>query len=152
MNGVTIENLNDSSRDLIFNYGIVAPAYAKTAGGLLLVRPRVLGEKAETVIDLKERAYDYETEGPSLQVDDIEIALPAGVALDELPGRGQSQRRRLHATAAKRNSRSVLHYRREYRVESSASRCAELAELNRVFSAIMADERSSAVLKNSSTG
>lgn len=41
----------------------------------------------------------------------------------------------------------MLHYRREYRVERFSVPRAELAEVNRVFTAIMADERSSAVLK-----
>jgi hypothetical protein len=148
MKAVTIENLNDSSRDLIFNYGIVAPAYAKTAGGgLLLVRPRVLGEKAETVIDLKERAYDYETEGPSLQVDDVEIALPAGVAVDELPAAVKVNAAGFRYGSETKVEKNVLHYRREYRVERFSVPRAELAEVNRVFTAIMADERSSAVLK-----
>lgn len=147
MKGITIENLNDSSRDLIFNYGIVAPAYAKTAGGLLLVRPRVLGEKAETVIDLKERVYDYETEGPSLQVDDVEIALPAGVIVDELPAVVKVNAAGFRYGSETKVEKNVLHYRREYRVERFSVPRAELAEVNRVFTAIMADERSSAVLK-----
>ncbi|HEX3577836.1 MAG TPA: DUF3857 and transglutaminase domain-containing protein [Thermoanaerobaculia bacterium] len=147
MKGVTIENLNDSSRDLIFNYGIVAPAYAKTAGGLLLVRPRVLGEKAETVIDLKERAYDYETDGPSLQVDDVEIALPTGVVVDELPAAVQVNAAGFRYGSETKVEKNVLHYRREYRVDRFSVPRAELAEVNRVFTAIMADERSSAVLK-----
>ncbi|HEV7425872.1 MAG TPA: DUF3857 and transglutaminase domain-containing protein [Thermoanaerobaculia bacterium] len=148
MKGVTIENLNDSSRDLIFNYGIVAPAYAKSAGGLLLVRPRVLGEKAETVIDLKERAYDYETEGPSLQVDDVEIALPDGVTVDELPAAVKVNASGFRYGSETKVEKNVLHYRREYRVERFSVPRAELAEVNRVFTAIMADERSSAVLKH----
>jgi hypothetical protein len=147
MKSVTIENLNDSSRDLIFNYGIVAPSYAKSAGGLLLVRPRVLGEKAETVIDLKERAYDYETEGPSLQVDDVEIALPAGVTVDELPAAVKVNAAGFRYGSETKVEKNVLHYRREYRVERFSVPRAELAEVNRVFTAIMADERSSAVLK-----
>jgi len=147
MKGVTIENLNDSSRDLIFNYGIVASAYAKSAGGLLLVRPRVLGEKAETIIDLKERAYDYETEGPSLQVDDVEIALPAGVVVDELPAAVKLNAAGFRYGSETKVEKNVLHYRREYRVERFSVPRAELAEVNRIFTAIMADERSSAVLK-----
>jgi predicted transglutaminase-like cysteine proteinase len=147
MKSVTIENLNDSSRDLIFNYAIVAPSYAKTAGGLLLVRPRVLGEKAETVIDLKERAYDYETEGPSLQVDDVEIALPDNVAVDELPAAVKVNAAGFRYGSETKVEKNVLHYRREYRVERFSVPRAELAEVNRVFTAIMADERSSAVLK-----
>jgi len=115
--------------------------------GLLLVRPRVLGEKAETVIDLKERAYDYETDGPSLQVDDVEITLPAGVAVDELPAAVKVNAAGFRYGSETNVEKNVLHYRREYRVERFSVPRAELAEVNRVFTAIMADERSSAVLK-----
>jgi hypothetical protein len=144
---LTIENLNDSSRDLIFKYAIVAPSYAKRAGALLLVRPRVLGEKAETVIDLKGRAYDYETDGPSLQIDDVEIALPDGISVDELPGAVHVNAAGFRYGSETKMEKNVLHYRREYRVERFSVPRAELAEVNRVFTAIMADERSSAVLK-----
>jgi predicted transglutaminase-like cysteine proteinase len=147
MSGFTIENLNDSSRDLVFNYGIVASSYAKNAGALLLVRPRVLGEKAETVIDLSERAYDYETEGPSLQTDDVEIALPEGLVVDELPAAVQVNAAGFRYGSGTTVDKNVLHYHREYRVERFNVPRAELAEVNRVFNAIMADERSSAVLK-----
>jgi len=147
MRDLTIENLNDSSRDLIFNYAIVAPSYAKHAGALLLLRPRVLGEKGETVIDLKGRAYDYETQGPSLQVDDVEIALPDGVSVDELPGAVDVNAAGFRYGSETKVEKNVLHYRREYRVERFSVPRAELADVNRVFTAIMADERSSAVLK-----
>jgi predicted transglutaminase-like cysteine proteinase len=147
MRDLTIENLNDSSRDLIFKYAIVAPSYAKHAGALLLVRPRVLGEKAETVIDLKGRAYDYETDGPSLQVDDVEIALPDGVSVDELPAVVHVNAAGFRYGSETKVEKNVLHYRREYRVERFSVPRAELGEVNRVFTAIMADERSSAVLK-----
>ena len=147
MTGFTIENLNDSSRDLVFHYDIAAPSYAKRAGALLLVRPRVFGEKAETVIDLKERAYDYETDGPSLQTDDIEIALPEGVTVDELPAAVKVNAAGFRYASETKSEKNALHYRREYRVERFSVPRAELAEVNRVFTAIMADERSSAVLK-----
>jgi predicted transglutaminase-like cysteine proteinase len=147
MNGFVIENLNDTSRDLIFNYEIVAPQYAKKAGALVLLRPRVLGEKAETVIDLKDRSYDYETNGPSLQIDDVEIALPEGLALDELPPEVQVKASGFLYRSGTTAAKNVLRYHREYRVERFDVPRAELAEVNRVFNAIMADERSSAVLK-----
>jgi hypothetical protein len=147
MTGFTIENLTDSSRDLVFRYKISAPAYAKRAGALLLVRPRVLGEKAETLIDLKERAYDYETDGPSLQTDDIDIALPEGLTVDELPAAVNVNASGFRYGSETKVEKNVLHYHREYRVERFSVPRAELAEVNRVFTAIMADERNSAVLK-----
>src|SRR5262249_20621211 len=42
---VKFENLQDFDRDLVVKYSFTAQAYAKKAGPLVLVRPRVLGSK-----------------------------------------------------------------------------------------------------------
>ena len=57
-----VENLNSFDKNLVVAYTFLAKNYAKRAGNLLLIRPRVLGEKA---LDLnqekgKERKYPVE--------------------------------------------------------------------------------------------
>ena len=79
---ITFENVNDLTKDLVVTYKLKAPSYAKKSGAIWLVRPRVVGRKAETVLDLKERKYAYESGGPSLDVDDIDITLPSTITTD----------------------------------------------------------------------
>jgi len=50
----------------VFDYSLVADNYAKAAGGLLLVRPRVLGVKSSDLLETKEaRQYPVVFDGPS---------------------------------------------------------------------------------------
>src|SRR5262249_14857371 len=113
----TIDNLDDISKDLVIKYSLAAPAYAKHTGPLVLVRPRVLGAKAEAVVDLKERQHGYRTEGPSLQVDEIEIAAPASLAVDELPEKTKVAIPALTYDSETTFDAGVLRYKRQYRVK-----------------------------------
>ncbi|MBV9495763.1 MAG: DUF3857 and transglutaminase domain-containing protein [Acidobacteria bacterium] len=142
-----IENLDDVTKDLVLRYHVTAPSYAKRAAGMLLVRPRILGRKAEAVVDLKERTNAYVLDGPSLETDDIEIALPANLVADELPEGAAITSPAVSYTSAAKMDGNVLHYNREYKVSRFTVPLDGIPELNKVFTRILADERSSAVLK-----
>ena len=47
------ENLEDFDKGLVVRYRFVAESYAKAAGNLLLVRPRVLGQKSADLLERK---------------------------------------------------------------------------------------------------
>jgi hypothetical protein len=144
---LAVENLEDVNRELIVRYNLTAPSYAKHSGPLVLVRPRVLGSKAEAVLDLKERVQGYRTDGTSLQMDEVEIAAPPSLALDELPEKAKVATPTLTYDSETTFDAGVLRYKRQYRVRQLDVPFAGLAELNKAFSAILADERSSAVFK-----
>jgi Domain of Unknown Function with PDB structure (DUF3857)/Transglutaminase-like superfamily len=147
LSDLTFENLPDLGKDLLVHYKLTAPAYAKNAGGLLLLRPRVLGSKAEGVLDLSERTYAYESDGPSLETDEIDIALPPGFAADELPEPLALNNKVASYRSETKLENQTLHYRRQYRIEAFVVPRADLPELNGLFTKIAADERASAVLK-----
>ena len=144
---IAIENADDVAKDLVIRFNVSVPRYAQRAAGLLLVPPQLMGGKAEAVLDLKERVYGYETDGPTLQTDEIEIALPAGVHVDELPPQVNTSAPGASYHSASTFDAGVLRYRREYKVDRFTVTRTELPELNRLFTAIRADERSSAVFK-----
>ena len=147
VSGLTVENADDSSKDLVVRYTIQSAAYAKRTGGMLLVRPRVLGTKVETVLDLKDRKYGYETDGPSLEIDEIEIALPVGTTVAELPPPSNVVTPVLRYKSEAKADGSKLSYRREYRVDGLMVTREALPELNKAFAAIVKDEKNSAILK-----
>src|SRR4029079_13698131 len=60
LSDLTFENAQDLGKDLLVHYKVTASSYAKNAGGLLLLRPRVLGSKAEAMLDLGDRTYGCE--------------------------------------------------------------------------------------------
>ena len=85
LDSVDADNLEDIDKDLIIRYKFTAEHYAKSTGGLLLVRPRVVGEKLGSLDMTKLRHYSYEFEVPTLQTDAFEFNLPDGYKIDELP-------------------------------------------------------------------
>jgi hypothetical protein len=79
----SIGNLDVRDQPFQYNYTFVVPSYAKAAGELLLLRPRVLGEKSSDILEKKEaRKYPVEFEGPRKDTDRIEIALPQGFEVE----------------------------------------------------------------------
>lgn len=143
---LVIENLDDVSKELVVHYHIAAQGYAKKAAGMLLLRPRLLGRKAEAILDLKERKYGYETQGPALEVDTVEIAVPAGLGADELPPPQSISTPAVAYTSESKFEGSTLKYHREYKVQRFGVPLEGLKELNGAFTKILADERGSAVL------
>jgi Domain of Unknown Function with PDB structure (DUF3857)/Transglutaminase-like superfamily len=143
---LVIENLDDLDKDLVVRCKLTANGYAKRAAGMLLVRPRVLGRKADS-IDMSARKFDYVMQGPSLETDDIEIVMPAGFQPDELPAAAAVKTPALSYTSETKFEESKLHYRRQFRVQAFDVPLNKLAELNKAFAQIGADERSSAVFK-----
>jgi hypothetical protein len=119
---------------------------------LLLVRPRVLGQKASDVLERKDkpnqaRRYPVEFDSVSLESDLYEIALPNGYRVDELPSpvsldyEFASYKSKVEAEGA------VIRYERELTVKQVLVPTAQLSALKEFFRRIAADERASVVLK-----
>ena len=145
--GVAFENLDDVESDLVIKYSINAQGYATHVADMTLVRPRVLGQKPESILDLAKRKYGYVTSGPSLQTDEIEIALPPNLAIDELPESVKLSTPVLQYSSQSNVKDGILRYNRRYALQSWFVAREALPELNKAFSEILADERASAVLK-----
>ena len=143
---VQIEQLDDPAAPLVIRYSIVATDYATRVADLLVVRPRVVGAKGESPI-AADRKTPYVTEGPSLQTDDVEIAMPAAVALDELPKPVELKTPYVDYSSASSFENGVLKYRRRYTMKVLTVPPAEVGALNQAFAKVMADERASAVFK-----
>jgi len=144
--GLTFENLNDANKDLVVRYTFEAQSYAKSVGGLMLVRPRVFGSKSEGIYDLKERKYDVELDAPAFQTDDFEITLPSNYSVDELPRGVDLQGPVGSYSSTTTATGNTLSYKRQYVIKQVHVPVKDLDQLNRFFSGIIADEKSSAVL------
>jgi Domain of Unknown Function with PDB structure (DUF3857) len=143
---VAVEHLDNPEADLVIRYQIVAPDYAKRVADMVLVRPRVIGQKAEWIIDPK-RSYEYLTDGPSMQDDDVEIRMPPTVKLDELPARVEIKTPHVKYASASTFENGVLRYKRRYSLHSFSIPRESFSELNGAWKQILGDERASAVFK-----
>ncbi len=82
----SVQNLNKTDQPFGIIYSFTAPNYAKNAGGLLLVRPRVLGVKTLGLATTKHpREYPFELSGMGLETDSFDITIPSGYSVDDLP-------------------------------------------------------------------
>jgi uncharacterized protein DUF3857/transglutaminase superfamily protein len=144
--GVT--NLQHADQPFGFDYTFESNGYAKVAGDLLLVRPRVIGRKSSAVLETKEpRQFPVEFEGPSLDTDSFDIALPPGYEVDELPPPVTED----HSFASYRSkteaSGGVLHYTRTLEIKELSVPVSKMDELKKFYRVIASDERNNAVLK-----
>ena len=142
-----VEDLDRLDHDLGLRYRFSAQDYAQRAGDLLLVRPRVLGEKSSDILETKDRKYPVEFDAASLESDTYDITLPEGYEVDELPPPTV-----LDAGFAEYHSKvemvgKVLRYQRELRIKQVLVPTERLPDLKRFYRRVAADESHSAVLK-----
>ena len=140
-------NANDIDQDLIIKFNFSAAHYAKNAGSMLLVRPRVLGELAGPWDANKPRHYAYEFRGPFLDRDTVEISLPEGFKVDELPDPARITFPFAEYVSKTESGEGVLKYTREYKQTANEVSLEHIDELKKFFGQINLDEKNMAVLK-----
>ncbi len=89
MKGMTIEKteiqeLDQIQQDLVISLTVADPGYGQVRGPLMLLRPRVLGEKA-FALELKPRNYPFQFERASQETDTFEIELPKEFLVEDTP-------------------------------------------------------------------
>jgi hypothetical protein len=132
----------------ILDYEFVAPNYAQTAGNLLLLRPRVLGEKGSTMLEEKERKYPVEFNVASMQSDTFEVTLPQGYVPDELPPLLTIDYDfASYSSKVEMISGNVLRYSRTYQMKDVVIPSARLEDLKHFFRQVLTDENNAAVFK-----
>jgi len=144
----SVINLQNTDQPFGFDYTFESSNYAKNAGGLLLVRPRVLGNKGFSFLETKEpRKFPIEFEGPARDTDRFEITIPAGYVVDDVPppvdadyGFASYHSR----TEAKGN---VIAYERTFEVRELSVPVSRAEELKKFYRIIAGDERNTVVLK-----
>jgi len=142
-----LENLDDYDKNLVMRYSFVAERYAKTAGNMLLLRPRIVGQKSTTLLEGKERKYPVEFSEASVQTDQFEITLPTGFKLEEIPPPTEVDAGFAEYRSKIQVEGNVLKYTREYKVKEVLVGMARLEELKKFYRRVAADERFNAVLQ-----
>jgi hypothetical protein len=145
-----VSNLEQTDKPFGYSYSLVAQNYAKAAGGLLLVRPRVLGNKSSDLLETKEpRQYAVVFEGPSRDTDVFEITLPAGYVVDDLPPPVSAEYSFASYHSKVVVNGNVLQYARTLEVKEASVPLNKVSDLKKLYRIIASDERNTAVLKPS---
>jgi Domain of Unknown Function with PDB structure (DUF3857)/Transglutaminase-like superfamily len=149
----SLVNLDRTDEPFGFNYSFESDNYAKSAGNLLLVRPRVLGSKSWSVLETKEpRKFPLEFEGPSRDTDSFDITLPPGYEVDELPPPMDVDYSFASYHSKTEASGQMLHYTRALEIKELSVPVSKMDDLKKFYRMIAADERNTAVLKPAGAG
>ena len=144
----SITNLNEFSEPFLYRWSFVAQDYAKLAGNLLLVRPRVLGVETSGLLETKEpRKYAIEFPGPRHDTDAFEIAIPDGYVVDDLPPPTDADYPFGSYHSKTVADGKVLKYTRTYEIKQLSVPVSQAEDLKKFYRIIGNDERGTAVLK-----
>jgi hypothetical protein len=148
--GFEVHQASELEKPLDLDLHLSAANYAHPAGSLLLLRPRILGSHARTVPDVmdgKPRSYPIEMGHTGRWHDSYDITLPPGYVVDETPDPVDVDVdfASYHSTISAKAD--LLHYEREYVVRQVEIPAAKAAAFRQLESAILTDEKGTAVLK-----
>ena len=142
----SVANLTTYDKDLVLIYRFEAPGYAKVAGNLLLIRPRVIGEKSRDEFERK-RKYPVEFAHAGYQADTFTIKVPPGYQLDEMPEPITISNDFVEYDSKVQLSGNLLTYKRNYRIKDVLVPTNRFEEMKLFYRQVAADERNSAVLR-----
>jgi hypothetical protein len=144
----TLINLQRTDQPFGFDYSFVSQNYAKNAGEFLLLRPRVLGTKAQSILETKEpRQFPIEFEGPVRDTDTFEITLPAGYQVEDLspPADADYSFASYHSKTEMMDN--VVRYSRTFEVKELSVPVNRAEDLKKFYRTIASDERNTVVIK-----
>jgi hypothetical protein len=145
-----VVNLQQTSQPFGFNYTFLTENYAKNAGDLLLVRPRVLGTKARALMETKEpRRFPVEFSGPVQDTDRFDITVPVGYVVDDVPPPVDVD----YGFASYHSKTEVVgntvRYTRTFEIKELSVPVSRTDDLKKFYRIIATDERNTAVMKAS---
>ncbi len=147
-----IANLDALNQDLTTTFHLTATHFARSAGPLLMLRPRVLGTE-DLLRCLRDERQDQlipvDLQATLQSNDDFSIVLPAGYTPDELPDPVTLDTDFASYKSAITVKDGTLHFTRSLTVRKITLPAERFPELQKLATAIAVDENSTAVLKKS---
>ena len=147
---VKIENLTALNQDFTTTYHLAAEHFARPAGQLLMVRPRVLGSE-DVLRSLRDshaaRTFPVDLHETLESRDEFTINLPAGFVADELPEPVHMDFDFASYQSATTVTGNVLHFSRTLTIRRITLPANRFVDVQHFANTIAVDENSTAVLK-----
>ncbi len=151
LTGASLGNLEQYDQSFVLDYKFVSPGYASSAGNLLFVRPRVVGDKNTGYLRLftekKPRKYPIQFDEATRQDDVFDITLPAGYVVDGLPKPVQADCEYATYKSETSVTDGVLHYKRSFEIKDVMIPPEKLPAIRDFLQQVAADQSTSAVLR-----
>jgi len=151
LTGASVGNLDKYGESLVVSYKFASPGYATNAGGMLFLRPRIVGDKYTNYLTLfangKPRKYPVEFDEATRQDDVFDIALPAGYVVEGLPQPVQAQCDYATYKSETEFADGILHYKRTFEIKDVIVPTDKLPVIRDFLQKVAADQQSAAVLR-----
>jgi len=151
LTGATISNLDKYDQNFGLTYKFVSPRYATASGGMLIFRPRIVGDKNSQMLRLftekKPRKYPIEFQEATRQDDIFDITLPTGFAPDGMPPPVQVECPYGSYHSEIKLADGVLHYKRTFEIKDTEVPTEKLPEIRNFLKLIAEDQEASALLR-----
>lgn len=82
VSNVSIENITDSKKPLVYSFKVSVPGYAQRTGKRLFIQPGFFEKGIDPLFSARDRRYEVYFHYPWSEQDEVSIDLPAGYALD----------------------------------------------------------------------
>jgi transglutaminase-like putative cysteine protease len=119
---LTIENFEDISKPLTYVFKVKVPNYAQRVGKRMILQPGYFEYGSSPVFAAADRTYDVYFPYPWSEIDDIQIDLPAGMALDSADAPAEvADPKRIGVDRVQMsidNAKNILIYRRNFQFGS----------------------------------
>lgn len=142
----SVQNVQTLSQPMVQQYQVTASFFARHAGTMLLVRPRVVGSDAYE-LQPSWRKYPVEFDGTGDRRDSFSIKIPPGYTVEDLPDPTNIDTSFASYHSDVKADGDILHYSREYTVKKLELSAADYGQLRDFESKIYTDENRDAVLK-----
>lgn len=151
LNGFTLEkmdiqHLDQIEQKLVISLKLSAPGYGQIRGPLMLVRPRILGEKS-FALERRPRQYPFQFERASHETDSFEIELPKDYSVEDVPDPVKVDAGFASYQSKVEVAGSTLRYTREFVRRDVLIGPEHAEELRKFLGTIGADEAAVVVLK-----
>jgi len=146
LENINIQNLSENQQDVQFVFKLNDPGYGRIRGPLMLVRPRVMGEKA-IALERKPRRFPFQFEDTSRETDVYEFELPKEYAVEDVPDPVNVDMGFATYQSKVEVTGSKLRYSREFIRREVLIQPGRTEELRKMQAIIGADENAVVVLK-----
>jgi transglutaminase-like putative cysteine protease len=146
LESASAQNTHDMAKSVVVNFSLTANRYAKPAGELLLLRPRVIGSHVDEFND-KPRLYPIDLGETGTWRDTVDVALPPGYMVEDAPDPVSIDVGFARYASSVKADGDVLHYSREYVVKEPMVAPEKYADVRKLMGTIAADENNNAVLR-----
>ncbi|MDX2041200.1 MAG: DUF3857 domain-containing protein [Acidobacteriota bacterium] len=147
---IKIESANDPLKPFVYAYKVKVPGYAERTGKRLFLQPAFFQKNVAALFSTQTRQNDIYFHFPWMELDDVEVELPAGYDLDnaESPGSlnfGDSGHYK--AELAITRDKKTLVYKRDFKFTSLMIPKTSYSALKTIFDAVHLADNHAITLK-----